>query len=69
MYEERLAEFSRERLDGRPIPDDLRTMLVALGRPYRLPSTPHGNPMDHSAFRPLRFTAYFYLRNVAVSRK
>ncbi|GAA3964624.1 hypothetical protein GCM10023085_53970 [Actinomadura viridis] len=29
MYEERLAEFSRERLDGRPIPDDLRTMLVA----------------------------------------
>lgn len=28
MYEERLAEFSRERLDGRPIPDDLRTMLV-----------------------------------------
>lgn len=29
MYEERLAEFSRERLDGRPIPNDLRTMLVA----------------------------------------
>ncbi|WP_433172600.1 hypothetical protein [Actinoallomurus sp. CA-150999] len=29
MDEERLAEFSRERLDGRPIPDDLRTMLVA----------------------------------------
>jgi hypothetical protein len=29
MYEERLAEFSRERLDGRPIPDDLRTMLSA----------------------------------------
>ncbi|MEU9120960.1 hypothetical protein AB0C96_14060 [Streptomyces sp. NPDC048506] len=29
MFEERLAEFSRERLDGRPIPDDLRTMLVA----------------------------------------
>jgi hypothetical protein len=29
MYEERLTEFSRERLDGRPIPDDLRTMLVA----------------------------------------
>ncbi|MGK5551622.1 hypothetical protein ACSNOI_08400 [Actinomadura kijaniata] len=29
MYEERLAEFSRERLDGRPVPDDLRTMLVA----------------------------------------
>ncbi|MFF9912375.1 hypothetical protein [Streptomyces sp. NPDC013457] len=29
MYEERLAEFSRERLDGRPIPDDLRVLLVA----------------------------------------
>ncbi|MFJ9646156.1 hypothetical protein [Streptomyces sp. NPDC101206] len=29
MFEERLAEFSRERLGGRPIPDDLRTMLVA----------------------------------------
>lgn len=29
MFEERLAEFSRERLDGLPIPDDLRTMLVA----------------------------------------
>ncbi|WP_067816963.1 hypothetical protein [Actinomadura kijaniata] len=29
MHEERLAEFSRERLDGRPVPDDLRTMLVA----------------------------------------
>ncbi|WP_310720941.1 hypothetical protein [Streptomyces lydicus] len=29
MFEERLAEFSRQRLDGRPIPDDLRTMLVA----------------------------------------
>ncbi|GAB3969752.1 hypothetical protein GCM10029978_041720 [Actinoallomurus acanthiterrae] len=29
MYEERLAEFSRERLGGRPIPNDLRTMLVA----------------------------------------
>ncbi|MFF5258963.1 hypothetical protein ACFY4C_08455 [Actinomadura viridis] len=29
MHEERLAEFSRERLDGRPIPDDLRAMLVA----------------------------------------
>jgi hypothetical protein len=29
MFEERLAEFSRERLNGRPIPDDLRTMLVA----------------------------------------
>ncbi|MEU8721085.1 hypothetical protein [Streptomyces antimycoticus] len=29
MFEERLAAFSRERLDGRPIPDDLRTMLVA----------------------------------------
>lgn len=29
MFEERLAQFSRERLDGRPIPDDLRTMLVA----------------------------------------
>lgn len=29
MYEERLAEFSRERLDGRPLPDDLRVLLVA----------------------------------------
>ncbi|TDC75649.1 hypothetical protein [Streptomyces hainanensis] len=29
MYEERLAEFSRERLGGRPIPDDLRILLVA----------------------------------------
>ncbi|WP_405669088.1 hypothetical protein OG612_33785 [Streptomyces sp. NBC_01527] len=29
MYDERLAEFSRERLDGRPIPDDLRVLLVA----------------------------------------
>lgn len=29
MYDERLAEFSRERLDGRPIPDDLRLLLVA----------------------------------------
>jgi len=29
MYEERLAEFSRKRLDGRPIPDDLRVLLVA----------------------------------------
>ncbi|MFE3652294.1 hypothetical protein [Streptomyces sp. NPDC059122] len=29
MFEERLAEFSRERLDGRPIPDDLRAMLEA----------------------------------------
>lgn len=29
MYEERFAEFSRERLDGRPIPDDLRVLLVA----------------------------------------
>lgn len=29
MYDERLAEFSRERLDGRPIPDDLRMLLVA----------------------------------------
>ncbi|MDQ0798154.1 hypothetical protein [Streptomyces sp. B1I3] len=29
MYDERLAEFSRERLGGRPIPDDLRVLLVA----------------------------------------
>lgn len=29
MYDERLAEFSRERLDGRPIPNDLRVLLVA----------------------------------------
>ncbi|MFF0746946.1 hypothetical protein ACFYVL_41835 [Streptomyces sp. NPDC004111] len=29
MYDERLAEFSRERLDGRPLPDDLRVLLVA----------------------------------------
>ncbi|MFF2327493.1 MULTISPECIES: hypothetical protein [unclassified Streptomyces] len=29
MYDERLAEFSRERLDGRPIPEDLRVLLVA----------------------------------------
>ncbi|MFC8716402.1 hypothetical protein [Kitasatospora sp. NPDC057198] len=28
MYEEQLAEFSRERLDGRPVPDDLRTLLI-----------------------------------------
>lgn len=29
MHEERLAEFSRTRLDGRPVPDDLRVLLVA----------------------------------------
>ncbi|MGW1408136.1 hypothetical protein [Streptomyces sp. NPDC002403] len=29
MHDERLVEFSRERLDGRPIPDDLRVLLVA----------------------------------------
>ncbi|MET7365891.1 hypothetical protein ABZS61_08670 [Streptomyces sp. NPDC005566] len=29
MCDERLAEFSRDRLDGRPIPDDLRVLLVA----------------------------------------
>ncbi|MFD3654925.1 hypothetical protein [Streptomyces sp. NPDC058620] len=29
MYDERLAEFSCDRLDGRPIPDDLRVLLVA----------------------------------------
>lgn len=29
MFEDRLAEFSRERLDGRPIPADLRVMLLA----------------------------------------
>ncbi|MFG2214488.1 hypothetical protein ACGFN1_06345 [Streptomyces sp. NPDC048685] len=29
MYDERLAGFSRERLDSRPIPDDLRVLLVA----------------------------------------
>lgn len=29
MYDERLAEFSRERLDGRPVPDDLRVLLEA----------------------------------------
>ncbi|MFC8537109.1 hypothetical protein ACFUJY_24770 [Streptomyces sp. NPDC057249] len=28
-YDERLAEFARERLDGRPLPDDLRVLLVA----------------------------------------
>ncbi|AGP60504.1 hypothetical protein M271_45695 [Streptomyces rapamycinicus NRRL 5491] len=29
MFEERLAQFSRDRLDGRPVPDDVRVMLVA----------------------------------------
>lgn len=29
MFEEQLAEFSRERLGGRPIPADLRVMLLA----------------------------------------
>ncbi|MGX1805320.1 hypothetical protein ACWIGI_06365 [Nocardia sp. NPDC055321] len=29
MHDARLAEFSRERLDGRPIPDDLRVLLIA----------------------------------------
>ncbi|WP_413811859.1 hypothetical protein [Streptomyces sp. OE57] len=29
MFEERLAQFSRDRLDGRPVPDDVRIMLVA----------------------------------------
>ncbi|MGW1183119.1 hypothetical protein ACWD7Y_17325 [Streptomyces drozdowiczii] len=29
VYGERLAEFSRERLDGRPVPDDLRALLIA----------------------------------------
>lgn len=29
MYDERLAEFSRERMDGLPLPDDLRVLLVA----------------------------------------
>ncbi|MEV0248414.1 hypothetical protein AB0H76_17585 [Nocardia sp. NPDC050712] len=29
MFDARLAEFSRERLDGRPVPDDLRLLLVA----------------------------------------
>ncbi|MFC3998970.1 hypothetical protein ACFOVU_23825 [Nocardiopsis sediminis] len=28
MSEERLAEFSRERLGGRPVPDDLRVLLT-----------------------------------------
>ncbi|MEU2021857.1 hypothetical protein ABZ565_06790 [Streptomyces sp. NPDC016469] len=28
-YDERLAAFSRERLDGRPVPDDLRVLLLA----------------------------------------
>ncbi|MGW2472917.1 hypothetical protein [Streptomyces sp. NPDC001665] len=28
-YGERLAAFSRERLDGRPVPDDLRVLLLA----------------------------------------
>ncbi|WP_405898356.1 hypothetical protein OG242_13190 [Streptomyces sp. NBC_00727] len=28
-YGERLAAFSRERLDGRPVPDDLRVLLIA----------------------------------------
>ncbi|MBC3987880.1 hypothetical protein H8N00_02940 [Streptomyces sp. AC563] len=29
MHDERLAGFSRERLDGRPLPADLRVLLVA----------------------------------------
>ncbi|MGW2847592.1 hypothetical protein [Streptomyces sp. NPDC001274] len=29
MYDERLAAFSRDRLDGRPVPDDLRVLLIA----------------------------------------
>ncbi|MFI0821594.1 hypothetical protein ACH4TX_38960 [Streptomyces sp. NPDC021098] len=29
MFNERLENFSRERLGGRPIPDDLRTLLIA----------------------------------------
>ncbi|WP_327111645.1 hypothetical protein OG206_02370 [Streptomyces sp. NBC_01341] len=29
MYDDRLAGFSRDRLDGRPISDDLRVLLVA----------------------------------------
>jgi hypothetical protein len=29
MYDERFAEFSRDRLGDRPIPDDLRVLLVA----------------------------------------
>ncbi|MEE4494924.1 hypothetical protein [Streptomyces sp. BE230] len=29
MYDERLATFSREWLEGRPLPDDLRVLLVA----------------------------------------
>ncbi len=29
MHDERLAEFSRERLDGHPVPADLRVLLVA----------------------------------------
>ncbi|MFD7628033.1 hypothetical protein ACFV7Q_18690 [Streptomyces sp. NPDC059851] len=52
MFEERLAEFSRERLGGRPVPDDLRAMLVAqwedradcrelLGITFREPGQPH----------------------------
>ncbi|OKJ70534.1 hypothetical protein [Streptomyces sp. CB02460] len=28
-YDERLAAFSHERLDGRPVPDDLRVLLLA----------------------------------------
>lgn len=28
-YDERLAAFSRERLDGHPVPDDLRVLLLA----------------------------------------
>lgn len=34
-YDERLAAFSRERLDGLPVPDDLRVLLLAHweGRP------------------------------------
>ncbi|GAB2911402.1 hypothetical protein [Streptomyces mayteni] len=52
MFEERLAEFSRERLGGRPIPDDLRVLLVAewegrdefadvLGITFLAPGEPH----------------------------
>ncbi|MGQ4486749.1 hypothetical protein ACN6LM_003586 [Streptomyces sp. SAS_281] len=29
MDDERLAAFSRERLDGRPVPDDLRVLLLS----------------------------------------
>lgn len=29
VFDERLAEFSRERLDGRPVPEDVRALLIS----------------------------------------